>query len=42
VDTALVRVPDASLDLEARPSVLVAKVAHVLAWFASHGGVAPD
>jgi len=33
VDTALVRVPEASHDIAARPSQLIAKVAHVLAWF---------
>ena len=33
VETALVRVPGASHDIAARPSQLIAKVAHVLAWF---------
>jgi dipeptidyl aminopeptidase/acylaminoacyl peptidase len=33
IDTALVRVPGASHDIAARPSQLIAKVAHVLAWF---------
>ncbi len=33
VATALVRVPGASHDISARPSLLVAKVAHILAWF---------
>jgi acylaminoacyl-peptidase len=33
VDAALVRVPGASHDIAARPSQLIAKVAHVLAWF---------
>src|SRR5262245_44374263 len=33
VDTALVRVPDASHALIGRPSQLIAKVAHILAWF---------
>ena len=33
VPTALVRVPGASHDIAARPSQLLAKVAHVLAWF---------
>ncbi len=33
VDTAMVRVPDASHGIAARPSHLIAKVAHVLAWF---------
>ncbi len=36
VDTALVRVPGASHDISARPSLLNAKVAYVLAWFAAH------
>jgi len=36
VDTALVRVPNASHDISARPSLLIAKVAYVLAWFKSH------
>ncbi len=38
VDTALVRVPEASHDIAARPSHLIAKVAHVLAWFERYGG----
>jgi hypothetical protein len=33
----LVRVPGASHDISARPSLLNAKVAYVLAWFAAHG-----
>jgi acylaminoacyl-peptidase len=33
VDTALVRVPEASHALIGRPSQLIAKVAHILAWF---------
>jgi len=33
VDTALVRVPGASHDIAARPSQLLAKAAHILAWF---------
>jgi dipeptidyl aminopeptidase/acylaminoacyl peptidase len=36
IDTALVRVPNASHDISARPSLLIAKVAYVLAWFRSH------
>jgi dipeptidyl aminopeptidase/acylaminoacyl peptidase len=36
IDTALVRVPNASHDISARPSLLIAKVAYVLAWFKSH------
>jgi acylaminoacyl-peptidase len=33
VDTALIRIPDASHGIAARPSNLIAKVAHILAWF---------
>ncbi len=33
VDTALVRIPEASHGIAARPSHLLSKVAHVLAWF---------
>ncbi len=33
VDTALVRVPEASHGIAARPSHLISKVGHVLAWF---------
>ncbi|MEM7015884.1 MAG: S9 family peptidase [Pseudomonadota bacterium] len=33
VDTAMVRIPDASHGITARPSNLISKVAHVLAWF---------
>ena len=36
VDTALVRVPGASHDISARPSLLNAKVAYVLGWFEAH------
>ena len=36
VDTALVRVPNASHDISARPSLLIDKVAYVLAWFHAH------
>lgn len=36
VDTMLVRVPDASHGIAARPSHLIAKVAHVLKWFETH------
>ncbi len=36
VDTALVRVPGASHDISARPSLLNAKVAYVLGWFEKH------
>jgi dipeptidyl aminopeptidase/acylaminoacyl peptidase len=36
VDTALVRVPNASHDISARPSLLIDKTAYVLAWFKAH------
>lgn len=36
IDTALVRVPGASHDISARPSLLNAKVAYILAWFRAH------
>jgi acylaminoacyl-peptidase len=36
VDAALVRVPGASHNVSARPSHLIAKVAHVLKWFEIH------
>jgi len=36
IDTALVRVPNASHDISARPSLLIDKVAYVLAWFKTH------
>jgi len=38
VESALVRIPDASHGLAERPSQLVAKVLHILAWFERHGG----
>ena len=38
VPSALVRIPDASHGIAARPSNLVAKVAHVLGWFGKYGG----
>ncbi len=38
VPTALVRVPDASHGIAARPSNLAAKAAHVLEWFERYGG----
>ena len=41
IDTALVRVPNASHDISARPSLLVAKVAYVLAWLRAHDKAAP-
>jgi dipeptidyl aminopeptidase/acylaminoacyl peptidase len=36
IDTALVRVPNASHDISARPSLLIDKVAYVLAWCKAH------
>ncbi len=33
VDSALVRIPEASHGITARPSHLIAKIAHILAWF---------
>ncbi|MDH3523354.1 MAG: S9 family peptidase [Acidobacteriota bacterium] len=36
VDTELVRIPGASHGIARRPSQLIAKVAHILAWFARH------
>ena len=36
IDTALVRVPNASHDISARPSLLIDKVAYVLAWLKTH------
>jgi dipeptidyl aminopeptidase/acylaminoacyl peptidase len=41
IDTALVRVPNASHDISARPSLLVDKVAYVLAWFRAHDQTPP-
>ena len=42
IDTALVRVPNASHDISARPSLLIDKAAYVLAWFKSHDVKAPS
>ncbi len=36
IDTALVRVPDSSHGIAGRPSRLIAKVEHILAWFARY------
>ncbi|MGH8223655.1 MAG: alpha/beta hydrolase family protein, partial [Woeseiaceae bacterium] len=36
IDTALVRVPEASHGIAARPSHLIAKVDNILAWFARY------
>jgi acylaminoacyl-peptidase len=41
VDTALVRVPHAPHDISSRPSLLIAKVAYVLGWFAAHDAGGP-
>ena len=41
VETALVRIPDASHGIDDRPSNLVAKVAHILAWFGRHRAEGP-
>jgi dipeptidyl aminopeptidase/acylaminoacyl peptidase len=41
IDTALVRVPNASHDISARPSLLIAKVAYVLAWLKAHDVKSP-
>jgi acylaminoacyl-peptidase len=38
VDTAFVRIPEASHGIARRPSQLIAKVVHVLGWFELHGG----
>ena len=36
IDAALVRIPGASHGITRRPSNLIAKVAHILEWFALH------
>jgi len=41
IDTLLVRVPGASHSLDARPSLLNARIAYILAWFARHDPAAP-
>ncbi|HMI75682.1 MAG TPA: S9 family peptidase [Steroidobacteraceae bacterium] len=41
IDTALVRVPNASHDISARPSLLIDKAAYVLAWFKAHDVKSP-
>jgi dipeptidyl aminopeptidase/acylaminoacyl peptidase len=40
VPSALVRIPEASHEIAARPSHMMAKVAYVLGWFAKYGGPA--
>lgn len=42
VDTAMVRVPGASHGIAARPSHMIAKIDHVLAWFKKYGGTGPE
>ena len=41
VESMLVRIPGASHGIAARPSQLMAKVAHILEWFQRHGGPTP-
>ena len=36
IDTVLVEIPDASHDISKRPSQLIAKIDHILAWFAKY------
>jgi dipeptidyl aminopeptidase/acylaminoacyl peptidase len=38
VDTLMVRIPDASHSIYARPSNLIAKVNNILAWFERYKG----
>lgn len=38
IDSVMVRIPGASHGIAARPSHLMAKVAHILAWFDKYGG----
>lgn len=38
IDTMLVRVPDSSHDIGARPSQMIAKCAYILKWFETHPG----
>jgi acylaminoacyl-peptidase len=42
VDTALVRAPEASHGIASRPSQLIAKVQHILAWFERYRGAETD
>ncbi len=42
VEAALVEMPGAGHHIAARPSQLIAKVAHVLAWFEKYGGESGD
>jgi len=36
IDTALVEIPDASHNIAGRPSQLITKIDHILAWFAKY------
>ena len=38
IDTAMVRIPDASHGIAGRPSQLIAKIDNILAWFERYGG----
>ncbi|MCG8436011.1 MAG: prolyl oligopeptidase family serine peptidase, partial [Gammaproteobacteria bacterium] len=42
IDSALVRIPGAPHLIAGRPSNLISKVAHILKWFADHGGESLD
>ena len=42
VETVLVRIPGAYHNIAARPSNLIAKVAHVLEWFKRHDPARAD
>jgi acylaminoacyl-peptidase len=36
IDTALVEIPDAPHNIAGRPSQLISKIDHILAWFAKY------
>ncbi len=42
VETVMVRFPETSHNIVAKPSHMAAKAAHVLEWFKRHGGVEPN
>lgn len=42
IDTVLVRIPGASHEISRRPSQLISKVAHILAWFEKYRTEAKD
>lgn len=42
VETAMVRIPEASHGIAARPSQLISKVAHILAWFEKYDASAEE